>query len=602
MVASQDARKLAVVWVRRTGPSTGVIQVARSSDGGASWAAAETVTPTAQNVENPRIVASSDLSVLRVFWVQRDVSTGTIRTSGSVDGGAWPSAYDVTSGLTLGDSAAYSVSAAPNGQTVHVVWTEKVPLTSYEVIKWRFTFNGLTWSSESALSTTPGIASRPVVANWNGGNGVTVMWNHVNAPQARTTQMIRRSSGSWGSVRTLSPAGSGSAFDVDLALPSGTSGAAIWSQFDQKTDRVPYVAINSGGTWSDAAVISSGDTFDQRIAVAFDGARMVALWGTKSGLKARVRVSGAWQPIVALPGPAGDQIQLAASSNAQQLVAVWRTSTAAMAAATSADGGSTWTGLPSPAGPTVAVPRTVIDADGKRFATSWAVQQGSSWFTRASAGPSLVPEVSVTPSVLDFGNVTKGDTAIRSVTIRNTGLAPLRISGLSVSGADFGQSVSWCLLPLQPSATCFVDVTLNPGSAGPKSGSLTITDDATGSPRTVALSGTGVDPVSPTPSPTARRAQLPRDRKGVPPQRIRREGKTVIVGRNALTTANQRIVTRVRIKAQKDRFRLLKKRQGKIIIRTFGKPLKRVTLVQTAPETSQYLPYIRKTVYRKGKR
>jgi hypothetical protein len=69
-----------------------------------------------------------------------------------------------------------------------------------------------------------------------------------------------------------------------------------------------------------------------------------------------------------------------------------------------------------------------------------------------------------------------------------------------------------------------------------------------------------------------------------------------------LTDANQRITTRVTVKAKKRHYRILTGRKGKVSIRTFGTRLKRVTLIQRAPETPTFLPYERKTVYRKGRR
>lgn len=604
IVASQDGLKLAAVWVRRTGAATGVIQVARSADGGVTWGAPEAVTATAANVENPRIMGSQDLSRIRVFWVQRGASTGTIRTSVSVDGAVWPSATDLTSNLELGDSAAYSVSGAPNGEAVHVVWTEKQSGSGYLVIKWRFSFTGVTWSGEETISPTPGNAARPTVVTTDGGNGATVAWIHVNAPQPRTAQLIRRASGSWSAVRTLSPAGSGTAFDVTLSLLSSIRGTAIWSQFDADSDRVPFISVNSAGTWSDATALGSEDTFDQRAAVAADGSRVAALWGSPDGLKARVRTSGGWQPEVSLPGPAGDQLDLAASTDAKRLVVVWRTLTYALAAATSADGGLTWTSLPSPAAATADLPQVGMADDGDRFAAVWSGRSAGSWYPRAAAGPALLPALSVSSPSIDFQDVRVGESATRSVTLTNTGLALMWVKSAVISGADFGRILSGCGLALPPGGSCSLPVVFAPATLGTKSGTLTITDDAPGSPRTIPLTGNAISPVTPTPSPTpvVRKEQAPRDRKGVPPKRIRKKGLTVVVGSNARTTADQRISTQVKVKAKKGRYRVLTGRGGKLRIRTFGKPLKRVTLVQRAPETSTYLPYERTTVYRKGKR
>jgi hypothetical protein len=293
---------------------------------------------------------------------------------------------------------------------------------------------------------------------------------------------------------------------------------------------------------------------------------------------------------------------VAASSAAKQLVAVWVTSTKALAAASSADGGITWTALPSPAGPGVSSPSIAMAGDGKKFAVAWSGQTLTNWFTWAAAGPALVASAAALPNPIDFGKVDVGSVGNAAVTVTNTGLAELSVLGSTVTGQDFGRTFGGCFFVLQPGASCSLPIVFVPTAAGPKSATVTIAHTA-GKPLTVQLVGEGVPVVVPSPaqSPTVRQPQVPRDAKGIPPKRIRKEGRTVLVGRNALTNASQPIQTAVRVKAPKSRYRIIKGRKGKVVIRAFGKPLRRVTLIQKAPETSAYLAYERKTVYRKGK-
>ena len=83
---------------------------------------------------------------------------------------------------------------------------------------------------------------------------------------------------------------------------------------------------------------------------------------------------------------------------------------------------------------------------------------------------------------------------LSGVTITNTGTAVLTITGISTSG-DFLQT-NTCAAPplnnlLSPGQSCMASVTFAPSASGARSGALSITDNATGSPQTVALSGTG---------------------------------------------------------------------------------------------------------------
>lgn len=110
-------------------------------------------------------------------------------------------------------------------------------------------------------------------------------------------------------------------------------------------------------------------------------------------------------------------------------------------------------------------------------------------------GTGTAPVVSLTPASNNFGNVTQGTTSAGAgFLLSNTGDAVLSISGISLTGTDsgqFGQSGN-CGASLSPSTSCTITVTFSPSSTGAKSAALSISDDASGSPHTSSLSGTGV--------------------------------------------------------------------------------------------------------------
>ncbi|MDY6969946.1 MAG: choice-of-anchor D domain-containing protein, partial [Spirochaetota bacterium] len=90
------------------------------------------------------------------------------------------------------------------------------------------------------------------------------------------------------------------------------------------------------------------------------------------------------------------------------------------------------------------------------------------------------PDISITPSSLDFGTVALGGgTATRDITITNTGSADLTIIDLSVAGTDgdeFSQTNDYSA-PLTPDSSCTVTVGLSPLSTGAKTATLSITSD-----------------------------------------------------------------------------------------------------------------------------
>jgi hypothetical protein len=112
------------------------------------------------------------------------------------------------------------------------------------------------------------------------------------------------------------------------------------------------------------------------------------------------------------------------------------------------------------------------------------------------------PIVSLIPASLSFGNVVLGTTSKgKSVTLTNTGTATLNISNIATSG-DFSLTTSSkpCGSTLAVGSHCKIEVTFTPSQLGARTGSLTITDNAAGSPQTVPLSGNGAVPVTLSPA------------------------------------------------------------------------------------------------------
>jgi hypothetical protein len=77
----------------------------------------------------------------------------------------------------------------------------------------------------------------------------------------------------------------------------------------------------------------------------------------------------------------------------------------------------------------------------------------------------------------------------RSLKLSNYGTAALSIAGIAVT-ADFGESDN-CGSSLASAASCTINLTFTPPAVGTVTGTLSITDNASGSPQTVSLSGTG---------------------------------------------------------------------------------------------------------------
>lgn len=107
-------------------------------------------------------------------------------------------------------------------------------------------------------------------------------------------------------------------------------------------------------------------------------------------------------------------------------------------------------------------------------------------------GSGLDALVSLAPASLSFASTPVGvSTAAQTVTLMNQGNTSVSILSIQISG-DFAQTNN-CGTSLAPATNCAFNITFTPASSGNRSGSLTITDNAAGSPHMVGMSGAGAD-------------------------------------------------------------------------------------------------------------
>jgi len=123
---------------------------------------------------------------------------------------------------------------------------------------------------------------------------------------------------------------------------------------------------------------------------------------------------------------------------------------------------------------------------------------GDSPQTVALAGNGSGPQLNVPSTPLDFKTqqLFQASGAL-SVNLSNSGNAAANISSIAASG-DFQVSQQNCGSSLAAPGTCAIQVTFTPSSLGQRSGTLTITDSAQGSPHTVQLKGSGVSTTTPS--------------------------------------------------------------------------------------------------------
>ena len=111
----------------------------------------------------------------------------------------------------------------------------------------------------------------------------------------------------------------------------------------------------------------------------------------------------------------------------------------------------------------------------------------------ALSGAGVAPGLSlaVNPLNVNFGNVTVGSTASRSVTLTNTGNSNVAISSTVLTGANLSLS-GGSAVTLTPSQSITLTVQYSPTTTASTTGTLAVASNANGAPSSIPISGNGV--------------------------------------------------------------------------------------------------------------
>ena len=143
-------------------------------------------------------------------------------------------------------------------------------------------------------------------------------------------------------------------------------------------------------------------------------------------------------------------------------------------------------------------PAVLLFASTVLIASLWIACGGGGTVTPP---PTPAPAVSLSAASLAFGSQNMATTsAVKTVTLSNTGDAVLSVTSVGLTGtnsADFTQT-NTCGSSVAASANCSINVTFTPSATGSRTAAISIVDNASGSPHSVGLSGTGTSPPTPT--------------------------------------------------------------------------------------------------------
>jgi hypothetical protein len=162
-------------------------------------------------------------------------------------------------------------------------------------------------------------------------------------------------------------------------------------------------------------------------------------------------------------------------------------------------------------GPTVLQPGQTLKLTAAFAPTSAGQESGNISVTTASQGPAMMATLtgkgatsllSVTPSPVNFGNVSEGSPSTQSLKLTDEGAESVVITSVSSSGKDF--SVSGVTTPqtLTPKQSVTLTAKFDPSSGGAETGNISVV--ASGGAVQIGLSGVGIAPsVQLVPSTTA---------------------------------------------------------------------------------------------------
>src|SRR5258706_5386319 len=141
---------------------------------------------------------------------------------------------------------------------------------------------------------------------------------------------------------------------------------------------------------------------------------------------------------------------------------------------------------------TYTTPATTTSDNGSQFTVTVSNSAGSVTSNPATLTVSAITsQLTTSPSTLSFGNINVGASSSQNVTLTNSGSANITISNVSISGPGFNVSGVPSGLILAAGKTATLNVTFAPTATGSVTGSVIVTSNATTSPASISLSGTG---------------------------------------------------------------------------------------------------------------
>ena len=348
-------------------------------------------------------------------------------------------------------------------------------------------------SDTLTASYTPDNASSLTFNSAAGSGSVT-----VNSPLVATTTTLQASA-------TSVAFGASVAFSVAVSPASGTGTATGSVTLMDGTSTLTTLTLNASGTASYATTVLSAGTHS-----------ITAVYGGDSNdgasTSAAVTVTVAAPLVATTTTLQASATSIVAGSSLSLTATVAQNSSPSNPTArhrAEANGSAVPTGNVTFVDGTTSLGTATLNASGVATFSTSSLAVGSHAITATYGGDTgdaastsaavtvivaaATPVATLTPASLSFTVTTGTTSAAQSVTLSNTGNTALSISGITIAGTnpnDFSET-NTCGSSLAAGANCSISVTFTPAAAASFAATLSVADNASDSPQTVALTGTG---------------------------------------------------------------------------------------------------------------
>jgi hypothetical protein len=306
------------------------------------------------------------------------------------------------------------------------------------------------------------------------------------------------------------PVGSTTAAQVVTVKNSGTATLNLTSETITGTNATSFIksATTCGATLAASATCTVSVEFKPASAGALSAAISIADNAAGSPQSVTLTGTGTAPSVTLSPTSLTFASTTVGSTTAAQVVTIKNSGTATLNLTSETIAGTNATSFIKSAttcGATLAASATCTVSVEFKPATTGTLAAALSIADNAAGSPQAVsltgtgtaasaPAVSLTPASIAFPTSIVGTTsAAETVTLKNTGTATLTISSIALGGTNPTSfvEIGTCGSSLAAGASCLLYVGFKPASAAALSATLSVTDNAAGSPHKVTLTGTG---------------------------------------------------------------------------------------------------------------